>query len=275
MMRAVSLDLQSPFCVRDLNVFADRSYERLTSPLNSSWSSLTLADILKTECFHFFETPDVFTHNVYNIMDQRHECALDDRPLIIWEPQAKAMRENSLQQHLNTAILCDVFSPNHIELGQFFDQVVPLDFDRARIERQASRFVQDGLRSLDHGCVVVRCAQYGCLVVARHIPATWLPAYSEVCSLKVVNSTGGGNAFLGGFSIGYQETGCFIEAAKYGSVAASFVIEQVGLPVLFTNGVGELWNGDSVRERLGSYERALSGWSPDSPHAKSLDRGAR
>ena len=37
----------------------------------------------------------------------------------------------------------------------------------------------------------------------------------------------------------------------WGSVAASFIVQQVGLPVLTTNGDGsETWNGSGVRERV-------------------------
>lgn len=49
---------------------------------------------------------------------------------------------------------------------------------------------------------------------------------------KIVDTTGAGNAFLGGFILGHSETVDFVKAAHNGSVAASFVLEQVGLPKL-------------------------------------------
>jgi hypothetical protein len=40
-------------------------------------------------------------------------------------------------------------------------------------------------------------------------------------------------------------------AVIWGSVAASFIVQQVGLPVLTSSGEGsEMWNGDSVRDRV-------------------------
>ena len=69
----------------------------------------------------------------------------------------------------------------------------------------------------------------------------------------MVDPTGAGNAFLGGYSIGYLQTGGDIEqAACYGSVAASFALEQVGMPKRI-DGDEELWNGASVLDRLNEY----------------------
>jgi sugar/nucleoside kinase (ribokinase family) len=46
----------------------------------------------------------------------------------------------------------------------------------------------------------------------------------------VVDPTGAGNAYSGGFLAGYIQTGDLMTAARYASVAASFLVEQVGLP---------------------------------------------
>ncbi|KAM3414066.1 Uncharacterized protein BST61_g10726 [Cercospora zeina] len=135
----------------------------------------------------------------------------------------------------------DVFSPNHMELASFFSDGSVATFDRGGVERHAARFVQ-GIGAGD-GCAVIRCAEHGCLIMAR-------PG-----SENVVNTTGAGNAFLGGFAIGHQETGSYVEAAKYGGVAASFVVEQVGLPDLEGEGIRELWNGESAKQRLEEYKR--------------------
>lgn len=55
-----------------------------------------------------------------------------------------------------------------------------------------------------------------------------------------------------------------ILAAMYGSVSASYIIEQQGLPNLTrqyseNGGVTELWNGDSPTRRLGELERKITG----------------
>ena len=89
-----------------------------------------------------------------------------------------------------------------------------------------------------------------------------MPAYHTNAE-KVIDPTGGGNAFLGGLAVclarGISSEGLSIgeEAAAWGSVAASFAIEQVGIPKLETDGDKESWNGVEVAERLAEYKRRL------------------
>ncbi|KAG9244205.1 pfkB family carbohydrate kinase-like protein [Calycina marina] len=83
----------------------------------------------------------------------------------------------------------------------------------------------------------------------------WLPAYfGKESQDRVVDPTGGGNGFLGGLAVALARHKPLVEASAWGSVAASFCIEQVGVPVLSTDSEGhELWNGDSVSVRLQQY----------------------
>lgn len=46
-----------------------------------------------------------------------------------------------------------------------------------------------------------------------------------------------------------------MEAGKYGAVASSFVVEQVGLPTLKGGNVREFWNGESAEHRLEEYKK--------------------
>lgn len=71
---------------------------------------------------------------------------------------------------------------------------------------------------------------------------------------RVVDPTGGGNAFLGGLAIALARGKEVLDAAAWGSVAASFAIEQVGMPVLGVDEEGrETWNGARVEERLKEF----------------------
>lgn len=109
------------------------------------------------------------------------------------------------------------------------------------------------------------------MVRSRTIPATWVPAYwtspadnASARHPEVVDTTGAGNCFLGGFAMGLLETGDPIVAASYGAVSSSFVVQQLGLPRLERCrgdeagvkgdeevAVGEeQWNGARVRDRL-------------------------
>lgn len=163
----------------------------------------------------------------------------------------------------------DVFSPNEIELGMLFTAAKALD--ESSITEMT--LIEYSLQLLTHGfgdipgCVVIRMGENGCMVGSsdgfRRFPA-YYPLQTNVefgSQNKVVDVTGGGNAFVGGFCKGllatqnddldrHGFTRCQ-QAAIYGSVAASFAIEQIGVPKLTHRGDGkELWNGDMVQNRL-------------------------
>jgi sugar/nucleoside kinase (ribokinase family) len=85
----------------------------------------------------------------------------------------------------------------------------------------------------------------------------WVPAYHQDPS-KVVDPTGGGNAFLGGLAVALARGHSLEEAAIWGSVAASFAIEQVGMPLLEEGqGVSERWNGQTVDKRLRDFQSRI------------------
>lgn len=71
---------------------------------------------------------------------------------------------------------------------------------------------------------------------------------------SVVDPTGGGNAFLGGLAVALARGKEIVEAATWGSVAASLAIEQVGMPVVGSDESGrETWNGVMVDGRLKEF----------------------
>ncbi|CRK25304.1 hypothetical protein HYQ45_015067 [Verticillium longisporum] len=85
----------------------------------------------------------------------------------------------------------------------------------------------------------------------------WVPAYHQDASL-VVDPTGGGNSFLGGLAAALARGKSVEEAATWGSVSASFAIEQVGMPILGKDEHGnETWNGIRVNQRLEEYRHRL------------------
>jgi sugar/nucleoside kinase (ribokinase family) len=76
---------------------------------------------------------------------------------------------------------------------------------------------------------------------------------------KVVDPTGGGNTFLGGLAVALARGKGIEEAAAWGSVAASFAIEQVGMPTLGYDDQGhETWNGVRVEERFEEFKTRLA-----------------
>lgn len=85
----------------------------------------------------------------------------------------------------------------------------------------------------------------------------WVPPYHTDAE-KVVDPTGGGNTFLGGLAVALARGKTVEEACAWGSVAAAFAIEQVGVPELGVDEEGrETWNCVRVDDRLAEFkERA-------------------
>lgn len=94
----------------------------------------------------------------------------------------------------------------------------------------------------------VKLAAQGSLVYDRerdiivHLPAA--PA-------RVVDTTGAGDAFCGGFLAGYEQTGDGIAAAMHGIISASFIVETYGVPP-----VGAV-RRDAAEQRLAAYRQML------------------
>ncbi|KAL6858502.1 Ribokinase-like protein [Trichoderma novae-zelandiae] len=85
----------------------------------------------------------------------------------------------------------------------------------------------------------------------------WIPAYFKD-SKDVVDPTGGGNTFLGGLAVALARGKSYEEAAVWGAVAASFAVQQVGMPTLEREqDKSETWNGSVVLDRLREFEARL------------------
>lgn len=85
-------------------------------------------------------------------------------------------------------------------------------------------------RLLERGAKVVslRMGAEGCLLAeAGRKPILKIAAYPT----HVIDPLGAGNAFCGGFLVGWQQSGDLLTAGLQGAVSASFMVEQVGLPV--------------------------------------------
>jgi ribokinase len=73
--------------------------------------------------------------------------------------------------------------------------------------------------------VVIKAGSKGSLVYDRRRATRWvIPAFATT----VVDVTGAGDAYCGGFMVGYAETADPMLAGCYGAVSASFVIEGYG-----------------------------------------------
>lgn len=183
-----------------------------------------------------------------------------DPPIWVWEPVPDSCIPEELESCKQAAKIVDVTSPNYMELCSLFGleaHNTKGNVDREKIVECANRLLEiegsHGRRV--PGSIVVRAGKEGSFIFPEK---QWVPAYHEDQS-KVVDPTGGGNAFLGGLAVtltrlGFAPQTGILMGAYIGSVAASFAIEQVGIPELSVDNDGEtIVNGQNAMGRLIEY----------------------
>ena len=83
------------------------------------------------------------------------------------------------------------------------------------------RLLADGVK-----VAALRMGELGSLVARRGADeATYIPAVDVA---ELIDQTGAGNAYCGGFLVGWCTTGDVVTAGCYGAAAASFTLEYVG-----------------------------------------------
>jgi sugar/nucleoside kinase (ribokinase family) len=132
--------------------------------------------------------------------------------VLLWEPWQILYQPENLADFSRVAPLFDIISPNTTEVREMIAESDP--------EQQAKILFGCGVR-----CLALRLGAAGSLVGTaaqlHHIPAA--PA-------QVVDETGAGNSYCGGFVVGYVESGgTALTAGHYGAVSATFALAQLGL----------------------------------------------
>lgn len=197
--------------------------------------------------------------------------------VMIWEPNEGDCKPEAVETFREALNDVDIFSPNLDELCSLLDITIDLN-DDADVNPEVSfgalqTACKDLLRPVKRRrniVLVIRLGDKGCYLLhpvpnanSDEIRVSRIPA----CKPKtgVVDVTGAGNAFLGGFAYGLfrnpisSDVTQLETAALCGTVAASFAIEQVGMPKLLGGGVlgqmgkggqrVEIWNDDFPMER--------------------------
>jgi sugar/nucleoside kinase (ribokinase family) len=252
------------------------AFKYLTPKIRLDHNSLTPSCLL-AKSFHLICGPARCIELVTGITSLRDKINTDSpRPIFIWEPTPDTCIPEHLDDCLEASTYVDIVSPNHLELGAFFNPNATHapngEVDEGLMEELSDRFLKSGVGPDTTGCVVVRCGKRGCFMAHPDIPTQdrWLPAFHTPSATgeesgNVVDPTGGGNAFLGGLSIGMVRLASMTggdrlkEAVIWGTVAASFAVEQVGVPVLGEGEQGETWNGVHIGERIAEYKRRIRG----------------
>jgi sugar/nucleoside kinase (ribokinase family) len=224
-----------------------------------------LPDMLAAKSFHLICSPKRCIDLANNISGRRF--MLNPKPagppLFIWEPVPDLCTPEEYDNCLEALKLVDCVSPNHSELASFFGKkaVKNGNVDHEVVRQCVSQWLKSGIGAEGNGSVVVRAGKDGCYVATRQ-SERWIPAYHQSTD-KVVDPTGGGNGFLGGLGVGlvrgnrHDPVQCVEEAAIMGSVAASFAIEQIGMPTLVKQADNETWNGVLVDDRLQEFKSRL------------------
>ncbi|KAK4687815.1 hypothetical protein P7C73_g2305, partial [Tremellales sp. Uapishka_1] len=195
-------------------------------------------------------------------MDQIREDGIEGvgkgwKGRLVWEPLPSACVPEELETVKALAPHFAVISPNLLELQSLLS--LPLEHSRTQVEHAAHLFhthlSTPSLSNQDTThqaipAIVVRSGELGSYTLSSNWLG-WIPAYWRASeSHRVVDPTGGGNGFLGGLCAGLMlSDGDLKVASIYASTAASFAIQQKGLPTIEA-GERELWNGDNVWDRL-------------------------
>lgn len=209
-----------------------------------------------------------------------------DRPIFIWEPVPDLCTPEEQDKFFAAIRIVDVVSPNELELGMMFDR--PGWAEEKEEDRElVRRILKSGIGPTGKGVLSIRAGKDGSYSYMQN-QRIWLPAYHEPDPPKpspVVDPTGAGNSYLGalaqGMVSGNREPVRAIEAIFAASdkgtleswgeyryipialiiatVAAGFVVEQIGVPRRISRSAQgkELWNGSEFIERIRLYTERL------------------
>lgn len=237
------------------DAFGAKTFKYTTPPLKASPSDLINTSLLSSKSFHLLATPAEILQQIPDLHRLRAQMGIQEPPLIVWEPLPASCTAANLASFTQACAFVNVFSPNHIEVSALYGNTQPTHFQRPKLEDYATDLCKStGARGTS--IVIIRAGEYGSLIVQNGGEMVWLPPYYLHGSRGVVDPTGAGNAFLGGFMAGWNASCDAVEASMYAVIAASFAIEQVGLPRRTEDGEGEeeMWNGVSVRTRMEEYK---------------------
>ncbi len=135
------------------------------------------------------------------------------RATLLWEPTRAFMLGADRARFLSGIPHADIVSPNLLEAQTMYGVADELELIR--------RLLADGV-----GIAALRMGERGSLVARRGDDAAY--AIPAVDVAEVVDQTGAGNSYCGGFVVGWRGAGDLISAGCAGAAAASFTLEHVG-----------------------------------------------
>lgn len=227
-----------------------RNFEYLTPRIRITPNDLPSLKISKPTTLHFICSPT----RASEIVSEVRQVA-NWSPITIFEPIPDRCIPEELPALKRVLEAISILSPNAEEALSLLS--LPLPPSRSTVEQAADLFLGFGVGKEGTGTVVIRSGGLGAYTKSRAREGEWVEAYwTTQDEGKVVDVTGAGNSFLGGLAAGLLLNGNDVHGAVFhGSVSASFVIEQQGLPTLLDNGEGTFWNDDSPQRRLAELQK--------------------
>lgn len=262
-------------------------FKYLTPKLRLEPSMLSESQVL-SKTFHMVCSASRCMSIVQEILQRRQQLGKThaERPIFVWEPVPNLCTPEEQEAFFAASRVVDVVSPNELELGMMFDQ--PGWSEQSEHGRQLVRkILESGIGPEGNGHLVIRAGKDGSYSYSQ-TQRIWLPAYHEPKSgaTAVVDPTGAGNSFLGALAQGMVSEGRgpasvvdnilatsdewvkefeswgaqrhVLIALIFATVAAGFVVEQIGVPQTSVSGDGqELWNGTGFKDRVRLYAERL------------------
>lgn len=133
---------------------------------------------------------------------------------VLWEPPQQFMIAANRDAFRAALAQVDIVSPNLLEAAQLYEQDDPAALVRTMLADGAP---VAALRMGAEGSLVGHSA--GTELV--HVPPVPVP--------QIVDQTGAGNTYCGGFLVGWLRSGDPAQAGAYGAVSASFSLEVTGV----------------------------------------------
>ncbi|KAI9136626.1 Ribokinase-like protein [Paraphysoderma sedebokerense] len=223
-------------------------------------------DFLKAKVFHLLTNPKNCCVLVKELKRKREKLGLgNEKVYIVFEPTPEGFDLD--KDYFEAMSLVDIITPNHEEAERVLKSYSNFDPsfrtpNVSDLNNILTTYIQLYHRHYpspaSNPAFIIRAAERGCLVSTPTLSKPkWFPPYQDDSS-KVVDTTGAGNSFCGGLCVGLVECNGDVErAVKFGVVSASLTIEQVGFAECSLKDGIELWNGETVRDRLRRYHKRL------------------
>ncbi|CAH6719545.1 hypothetical protein CLIB1444_02S11012 [[Candida] jaroonii] len=191
-------------------------------------------DLINSKCFHLICSFDRCNELVDGIKQYNAQAK------IIYEPLPDDCIFENFEKMITVLPKIDIFTPNLNEGSQLLNNSEPTTIEG--IKEITGKYVKLGCQR-----IILRCGPLGCYIGSPQM-SKHLPAYHQD-QKNVIDVTGGGNSFCGGFMIGFYLTNDLVIAGILGNIASGCIIEKLAMPTK----IGNIWNGKSVEERLDWY----------------------